>query len=158
MSIKESDLLKIIQKLRKSTIGMIIWIFLSFIVLYYMGGNECVKGVSVVQRIIETVVALLFTLIVHELIHASVMKVFNKGEVKIKLIKMEVGGFGLVTILNGELKNWQQFIMYILPFILLTVIPAIFIIQWKCLFLYLIALINCAGSYFDLLDAILILQ
>lgn len=94
----------------------------------------------------------------HELIHASAMKMFNKGEVKVKFIKMKVGGFGLVTILNGELKKWQQFIIYILPFIILTVIPSVIIIEWKCVFLYLIAIINCAGSYFDLLDAILLFE
>lgn len=152
--------MKIIKELRSSTIGMIIWVLFSFSILYHIGGNECVKGVSYGQRIIVTVVALLATLIVHELIHASAMKMFNKEEVKIKLVKMKVGGFGLETNLHGELKKWQQFIMYILPFIILTAIPTviIIIINWNCLFFYLVAIINCAGSYFDLLDAILILK
>lgn len=126
--------------------------------MYHIAGKELIKEVSLFQRIFEAIVALILTLFVHELIHASAMKLFSKGEVKIKLIKMKAGGFGFTTILQGNLEKWQKFIMLILPFVILTVLTTILFIKGDYLFFYLVAVINCAGSYFDLLDAILIFE
>jgi len=150
--------MKIIKRLRNSTAVMLVWVILSCFVLYNIGGNECIRGTTLKQRIIVTVVALLFTLIVHELIHAGVMKVFIKGEVKIKFIKMKAGRFGLATIMHGELEKWQKFIVFTLPFIILTVISIVVFIKWDIYFVYLVAVINSAGTYFDLLDTILIFE
>lgn len=152
----------IIKKLRNSNVGMIIWIFISIVVLYFMIGNESIKGVSLPRRIVTVIVAVVITIPSHEIIHAIVMKLFSKGKVTIKLkpIKLKVGGFGFRTVLQGDLKKWQKFIMFISPFLVLTVLPAsiICLLGRYSLFFYFVAVANFAGAYFDILDAILLFE
>lgn len=151
----------IIKKLRKSNVGMIIWILISFVMLHFAIGNEGIEA-SLSRRIVTAIVAVVITVPSHELIHAIAMKLFSKGKVTIKLkpIKLKVGGFGFMTVSQGDMKKWQRFIVYILPFLVLTVLPTfiIFILGKYYLFVYFLAICNCAGAYFDLLDAILLFE
>lgn len=151
----------IIKKLRNSNVGMIIWILISFAILHFTIGNACI-GVSISRRIVTAIVAVVITVPSHELIHAIAMKLFSKGKVTIKLkpIKLKVGGFGFMTVSQGDMKKSQRFIVYILPFIVLTVLPTfiIFILGRYYLFFYFLVICNCAGAYFDLLDAILLFE
>lgn len=152
----------IIKKLRNSNIGLIIWIFISIVVLYFTIGNESINGVSLPRRIVTVIAAIVITIPSHEIIHAIAMKLFSKGKVTIKLkpIKLNVGGFGFMTVLQGTLKKWQTFIVYISPFLVLTMLPVsiICILGRYSFFFYLVAVANCAGAYFDFLDAILLFE
>lgn len=150
----------IIKKLRNSNVGMLIWIFISFVALYFIIGNECIKGVTLPRKIITAIVAVVITMPFHELIHAIAMKLFSKGRVAIKPCKLKAGGFGFATVLQGNLKKWQWVIVYILPFVVLTLFPTfiICILGRYCLFFYFVAISNCAGAYIDLLDVILLFE
>ncbi len=150
--------MKVIKGLKQNSIGLVVWIFLSFFLIKFLIGN--VGEIPVLKRLFLAVAAIVFVLPTHELLHAFVMMVFSKEKVTIQPAKMPSGFWGIKTSQQGHLKSWQALIMYLFPFLLLTIIPVFMMVILKKVhfFPFIVAIGNCAGAYFDLLDTILLFE
>ena len=94
---------------------------------------------------------------IHELLHFVFMKMFHKGSVKIKCMKDPMGVPTLGTVTDGKFQKWQIVIIYLAPFVFLTLlIDAIFLFFDRIeLIFFVVSVCNCAGCLYDIIDTLI---
>lgn len=124
----------------------------TFILRY---GADLKADYSAVQRILAVAVALVFVLIVHELIHALFVKLLSKAKVTIRFAKDPMGFPTLGTVWQGCIGKWPKTAVCLAPLLLLTLVPLIClsVSGSHAIFWVFVAMLNSIGAYYDLLDA-----
>lgn len=147
-------------KLKTNPLAYIVWIILSCAVHILLLKSKINFDYQVLHRIITGIIAVCFTLPAHELLHFIFMKMFCKDDVKIKILKSPIGLPTLATVSEGKFQKWQSVIIYLAPFVCLTILfDIVFLFCSKAeLIFFVISLCNCAGCFYDIVDALIILN
>ena len=76
----------------------------------------------------------------------------------IQIMNSPMGLPTLGTVAQGDFQKWQWVIIYLVPFVGLTVVlDVIFAFCIKVEFLlYIVSLCNCAGCFYDIVDALIV--
>ncbi|MBE5939808.1 MAG: DUF3267 domain-containing protein [Lachnospiraceae bacterium] len=146
------------EKIKANPFAIVIWVILSCVIHIILFKAKVDFDYKIWQRILITIIAIIFTLPTHELIHFVFMKMFFKGDVKIKIIKDSLGIPTLATLAQGEAKKRQRIIMYLAPLVFLTLLPDIifgFCTKVHLLF-YIVPICNSAGCFYDVVDALMV--
>ena len=146
-----------LNKIKTNPLAFMIWIMLSCAVHIVLFRSKVNMDYEIWQRILTVILAIFFTLPIHELLHFVFMKVFHKGSVKIKLMKDPMGVPTLGTVTDGKFQKWQIVIIYLAPFVFLTLlIDAIFLFCYRIeLIFFIVSLCNCAGCLYDIIDTLI---
>lgn len=148
-----------LTKLKSSPIGLIVWTALvcgSFILL--MGGGYK-EAYTAAERLIWVIAALVFVFFAHELAHALTASVLCGCKIQIKLMKDPVGIPALASLFPENVGRGKKIAIYLAPLLLLTVVPTLILVfAWRHLFLIYIAMLNCVGAYFDIIDILILLS
>ena len=145
-----------LTKLKSSPIGLVLWTALvcgSFILL--MGGGYK-EAYTAAERLIWVIAALAFVFVVHELAHALTASVLCGCKIHIKLRKDPVGIPALASLFPENAGRGKKLAIYLAPILLLTVVPTLILVfAWRHLFLFYVAMLNCVGAYFDIIDILI---
>jgi len=146
-----------LKKVRENPYAMIIGVILLSMIHIVLYKAKVDFDCKIWQRILVAIIAICFTLPMHEVIHFVFMKMFCKGDVKIKIIKDTLGIPTLATFAQRASKKWQRVIIYLAPFVCLTLLPdIIFVFCTKIeLPFYIISICNSAGCFYDFIDALM---
>ena len=148
-----------LTKLKSSPIGLIVWTALvcgSFILL--TGGNYR-EAYTAAERLIWVIAALVFVFVAHELAHALTASVLCGCKIRIKLMKDPVGLPALASLFPSDAGKGRKIAIYLAPLLLLTVVPTLIsVFAWRHLLLFYIAMLNCVGAYFDIIDILILLS
>ena len=144
-----------LKKLKNNPLGQIIWIALMCGLHLLLFKSKINYDIAAWKRILLLLLAILVSLPVHELMHLLFMKVFSKGNAKIEFAKDPLGLPSLRAVLYDKVTKVQLFIIFIAPLLFITIVlDIIFIFCGKIeLFLFIIAVCNSAGCYYDVIDA-----
>lgn len=145
-----------LSKMKTDPLAYIVWLTLSCIVHILLFKSKVNFDYQVLHRIITVIIAVCFTLPMHELLHFVFMKMFCKGSVKIQIIKSPIGLPTLGTVAQGEFQKWQLVIIYLAPFVCLTIlfdIVYLFCPKVELIF-FVVSLCNSAGCFYDIIDAL----
>lgn len=146
-----------LEKIRSNQIFNYLWVLITC--LFHIGifRTKVDYDYAAWFKLVIFLVTVAVTLAVHELIHFVLMKLFCKGTVKIQFGKDPAGFPGLRTVSEGEMKKWQRIIVYLAPFVILTVaLDIAFAYMPRInLVIYIVAIGNSAGSFFDIMDALI---
>lgn len=109
---------------------------------------------SVLQRMLTAALAIVCSLFVHEGIHFVFMKLFFQGKVRLVFARDVLGIPTPGVQAEGHATKGQKIIMWLAPFLFLTVLPdVIFAFSPGIhLFFFIVAIGNCAGCYYDVMD------
>ncbi len=146
-----------LYKIKNNLFASIIWTLISCIVHLLIFKSKVNPDYQIWERLLFMLMALCFTIPIHELIHFILMKVFCKGTVKIRSAKSPIGLPSLMTEAQGEFQKWQLVIVYLAPFVLLTVlfdIVFVFCAEIELVF-FIVASCNCVGCFYDIIDALI---
>lgn len=145
-----------LQKLKTNPLAHLIWLAVTLGLHLIFFISKVDADLTVLERILRIIIAVGIIFPVHELIHFVFMKLFSKAETKIIVTKSPIGLTTLCTTSKGTFEKWQWLFIYLAPFVLLTLLlDILFIFSPKIeLTFLLISLGNCAGCYYDLIDAI----
>lgn len=149
-----------LDKARKSPYGMTIWICISSALHICFFRSHVNYDYEVIQRVSIFFRAVVFTMLMHELIHFVFLKIFSKGKVYIELAKDPVGLPCLRTTYHRDIAKWQKIVAYLAPFVFLTLmfdVAFVFCSKVELLF-FVVSMSNSAGCYFDIIDALQTLQ
>lgn len=84
------------------------------------------------------------------------MKLFGKSSVRICVMKSPLGLPTLGTVAQWMFNKWQSVIIYLSPFVWLTLLvdaALIFCQQAELIFL-VVPICNCAGCFYDIVDTL----
>lgn len=149
-----------LDKARKSPYGMAVWVCISCALHICFFRSRVNYDYEAIQKVSIVILAIAFSLLIHELIHFVFFKIFSKGKVKIEFAKDNVGFPALRTICYSEITKWQKIIAYLAPFVFLTLlfdVAFVFCPKVELLF-FVVSIGNSAGCYFDIIDALKALQ
>lgn len=149
-----------LEKVKSSPCGLVVWVGISSMLHILLFKSNINNGYQMVQRGLIGLLAIVFTLPMHELLHFVLLKIFSKDKVKIQFAKDPMGLPGLRTVYSDKITNWQKIMALLAPFTFLTLfIDLAFVFGNKVeLFFFIVAVCNCVGCYFDIIDVLRILQ
>lgn len=146
-----------LNKIKTNPLASVLWIMLSCAVHIVLFRAKVNFDYQLWQRVLMVPVAICLTLPIHELIHFVFMKMFCKGRVQIKIMKSPMGLPTLCTTSQAEFKKWQLVIIYLAPFVFLTLL--IDVILMLCteapLIFFIVSVCNCAGCFYDIIDTLI---
>ena len=146
-----------LKKLKTNPFALILWIMISCLIHIVLFRAKVNPVDQIWQRILTTILAFSLTLLMHECLHFVFMKVFCKGKVRIIVAKGPLGFPTLGTVAQAEFQPWQTVLIYLAPFVFLTLLVD-FILMFCVsieLFFFLVSICNCAGCFYDLVDALI---
>lgn len=145
-----------LNKVKRNSFAPILWMIFACTVHIVLFKTKVNFDYSIGQRILTAIIAIGFTLTVHELIHFIFMKIFYKGTVKIEFARDPLGVPALRTVAQGEAKKWQKVITFLAPFVVLTILlDIVFVFCNKIeLLFFIISVCNSAGCWFDIVAAL----
>lgn len=143
-----------IKKPNARTAAFAVWTVISCAVHILLFRGKVGMELPVLQRMLIAVVAVAFVLFVHEGIHLVFMKLFGLGKVKLIFARDKLGIPTPGVLAQKQGTKRQEIIMRLAPFVLLTLLPDILFAFYSGVHLlfFLMALANCAGCFYDLLD------
>lgn len=146
-----------LNKIKTDPFAFVIWIMLSCAVHIVLFRTKVNMDYEIWQRILTVLLAICFVLPIHELIHFVFMKMFHKGSVKIKIMKDPMGLPTLGTVTDGKFQKWQIVIIYLAPFVFLTLLTdAVFLFCDRIeLIFFIVSVCNCAGCLYDIIDTLI---
>lgn len=146
-----------LNKIKTNPLAFVIWIMLSCAVHIVLFRSKVNMDHEIWQRILTVVLAVCFVLPIHEFIHFVFMKMFCKGSVKIRIMKDPIGLPTLGTVTDGKFQKWQIVIIYLAPFVFLTLLTdAIFLFCDRIeLIFFVVSVCNCAGCFYDIIDVLM---
>lgn len=142
-----------LQKLRSNSLCALCWVIITcgFYILIF--GRYFKEAYSIRERAVFVILSLILVLAGHELVHALFATFFAPGKVKITTGKDPLGLWSLRTVFPSSLNKCQRLITCLAPFAVLTITPTIALfLGANSIFLFFLAMLNCIGSYFDLID------
>lgn len=148
-----------LYKIKTNPFASIIWLILSCTIHIILFQSKVNSNYLLWQRILYMIIAIGFTFPIHELIHFTLMKIFCKGSVEIKIIKSPIGLPTLGTEARGEFQKWQMVIIYLAPLVILTVlldILFVFFAEIELIF-FIVAVCNSVGCFYDIVETLITL-
>lgn len=146
-----------LTKLRTNPTALAVWVLLvcgSYVLLF---GAEYRENSTIRTRLPWTIIALVSVLLVHEILHAAAAMMLCKGKVKIEVARDPMGLPAMRTVFPGNIKKSSRIVICLVPFVVLTIIPTIYIIAVQpVFFLFLVAMLNGCGAFFDLVDVLIL--
>lgn len=150
-----------LDKLRKSPYGLVVWVGIVSVLHIVLFKDKIRTDYQIVQRIIFALLGFAFTVSVHELIHCFFMKLFSLRNIKIEVARDPIIGVPtLRTVGRGEVDKWKRIVIYLAPFVFLTLLLDIsFIFCTKAeLFFFVVVVCNSVGCYIDLIETLMMLR
>ena len=149
-----------LKKIKKNPFSIIVWLGIMVAIHFLLFIAKIDNDISLKIRIVSLFVAIIVILFGHEVIHFIFMRVFGCKNTKIEFAKDPIGIPGLRAIAYGEFKKWQLVIIFMAPFCLLTLLLDIILAfsEKIMLGLFIIAIGNSVGSFFDIIDTLLLFQ
>lgn len=149
-----------IKKPNARTAAFAVWTVLSCAVHILLFRGKVGMELPVLQRMLIAVVAVAFVLFVHEGIHLVFMKLFGLGKVKLIFAKDKLGVPTPGVLSERQGSKGQEIILRLAPFVFLTILPDILFAfcTGVSLFFFLVAIANCAGCFYDVMDVRAILK
>lgn len=145
-----------LKKIKTNPGAYIIWLALTCIVHIVLFGAKIRQDYQAWERIAVFLLAVCITLPLHELFHFVFMKLFGKSSVRICVMKSPLGLPTLGTVAQWTFNKWQSVIIYLSPFVWLTLLvdaALIFCQQAELIFL-VVPICNCAGCFYDIVDTL----
>ncbi len=141
---------------KDTPIAVILWFSIMCIVHIVLFRAKVNMDIPIIQRILFVLVAIMVTFPLHELIHFLFMKMFRMEDARIEKAKDPLGLPSLRAIAKGEISKWKRRIIFLAPFIIMTIIPDIifYFTDHVALIFVIIAMCNAAGCCFDFLAAL----
>lgn len=147
-----------LRKLKQDPRGLVIWLALVCGSYLLLGSAAYQAQSGFLQRLPWAILSLIVVLIGHELLHALAARILCRGKVRIELAKDPLGLPALRTVFPADVSRGRLLVIYLTPLMMLTVIPTLFItLMQPVFFLFLAAMINAVGAYFDLIDTAMLL-
>lgn len=149
-----------LKKIKENPFSIVIWLGMMVAIHFLLFIAKIDKDISLLMRIVSLFVAIIVILIGHEVIHYIFMRVFGGKNAKIEFAKDPIGIPGLRAIAYGEFERWQLVIIFMAPFCLLTLLLDIILaFTGKIMLgLFIIAVGNSVGCFFDIIDTLLLFQ
>lgn len=148
-----------LKRVKTNPYALMIWVLFSNVLHIVLFKAKVNFDYPVWQRLLVTIVIACFTLLLHESTHFIFVKIVSKRDAKIRFAKDPLGLPSMgVFFCQDELSKWQRIVIYLAPFILLTVLVDsvfIFCIDIEFLF-FIIPVCNSAGCFYDILDALIV--
>lgn len=150
-----------LNKIHKSPVFCALWTMLGLVIHFLLFRSKVNYDYQAWQRMVMALLAVVITLPVHELIHFVFMKLCYRGNIQIKIVRSPIGlpTFGTVGTYDTEkTKKWHHYIVYLAPFVFLTLIPCMifaFCSNIGLLF-FIISICNCAGCFYDILQTLIV--
>lgn len=148
-------------RLRSNPYANVAWLLFCSVAHIVLFGAKVDTHLHLWQRLLSLITAVCITLPLHELIHYALMKLFSRGgSVRIRLAKSPVGLPTLVTVTEAAFRPWQMILIYLAPFVLMTLLPDLlfaFAGRIRQVF-FLAAVCNAAGCFYDLFDALILVK
>lgn len=144
-----------LNKIKTNPIAYIVWLAASCAVHIVLFSAKVRDDYQVIVRVITLVLAVCVTLPIHELLHFVFMKMFCKGSVEIKVMKSPAGLPTLGTVAQAKFLKWQQIIIYLAPFVFMTLFVDLIIAFFTEveLIIFIVSICNCSGCFYDIIDA-----
>lgn len=147
-----------LEKLKKNPVAYAIWLAFSCTIHIVLFGAKVSSDYQVWERVASLLLAVCITLPLHEFLHFVFMKLFGKSAgVRICVMKSPLGLPTLGTVTQAKFTKWQYAIIYLAPFVGLTLLidaALIFCTQVELIF-FVIPLCNCAGCFYDIVDTLI---
>lgn len=156
----EMGVLFMLDKARTSPYGLAVWVCISSALHIVFFKSHVNNDYQVIQRFGIVILALLFSMPMHELIHFIFLKIFSKGKVIIEFAKDPVGLPCLRTTYYSKITKWQNIVSLLAPFVFLTLlfdVAFVFCPKVELVF-FVVSMGNSAGCYCDIIDALKALQ
>lgn len=146
-----------LKKIQTNPFASLVWTLLLCAVHIVIFKSKISADYQVWQRLLSMLAAVCITLPIHELLHFVFVKLFYKGDVRIKIIKSPIGLPTLGTVTDGKFQKWQLVIIYLAPFVFLTlIIDAIMIFCTEVwLLFFIVPMCNSAGCFYDILEMLI---
>ncbi len=147
-----------LNKIKTNPFASVIWLMLACVVHIVLFKAKNGSDYQPWQRVLMLLVAICLTLPIHELVHFAFMKMFCKGRVQIKIMKSPMGLPALCTTAQAEFKKWQLVIIYLAPFVFVTLLIDVILTLYAeaPLFFFIVSVCNCAGCFYDILDVLIV--
>ncbi len=140
----------------KIPVGVLLWFALSCALHIVLFRHKLDMDLPVIQRLLYAVAAIGITLPLHEVIHCLFMRLFGLKDARIETGRDPLGLPSLRAVARGEVRGWRRTVIYLSPFLLLTVVPDIlfFLNDRIALPFFIVAVSNAAGCCYDLMEII----
>lgn len=148
------------RKMKANSLAYAIWVLFSCAVHIVLFNGKVNTAVPLWQKIAMLIAGIMVMLLVHEGIHAVFMKVFRQGKVKMIFGKDKMGIPMPGVLAERRGTKGQEIVMRLAPFLLLTLLPDVtFAFRESVnLFCYVVAVGNCAGCFYDILDVCMLIH
>lgn len=144
-----------VLKLKSNPLGLAVWVVIVCGTFVFSFGSRYSELYSTKERALYVIMALAFSLVTHELVHALFAALICKCRPKIKVAKDPMGIPSLCTQYPGDVSSGKRIVICIAPFILLTAVPvALLLCGTESIFLFFVAMLNSVGAYYDILECI----
>lgn len=148
-----------LEQLKRNPLGLAVWCLLVCGGYLLLGSGAYQAQTTVAQRLPWALLALAFVLIGHELLHALAARLLCGSGVSVRIAKDPVGLPSLCTVYPANVSRGRRLVILLTPLAALTVLPTLVIaLGQPVFFLFLTAMINLVGAYFDLVDTALLLS
>lgn len=151
---------RVFRKMKGNWTAFAAWLLMACGVHILLFREKVKMDVPAVHRIAMAILAVICVLAVHEFVHFIFMKWFYKGKVRLIFGRDKLGIPMPGVMAEGRAKKWQEMVMYLAPFVFLTLLPdLIFAFSAHVhLFFFIVTIGNCAGCYYDVMDVGMILN
>ena len=142
--------------LRNNSCLAVLWILISSFLHVFLFRAKVSESFRNVQGVVIIIVTIACTLIVHEVIHWCAARLLGLKKTKIMPGKSPLGFPTLLTVFYEKSVKWKWIIIFVMPFIVLSMIPDIlFLFSERIAYpLFFMVVGNSAGCYFDLVEVI----
>jgi hypothetical protein len=140
-----------LDKDNPNSFGLIVWVSVSCIIHIFLFKRNVNDEYQLVQRVLIGIIAVVFTIPTHELIHYLFAVMFGKGKARIEFAKDPLGFPSLRTLFSERIIKWKQVVVFLAPFVFLTLLfDIVFALSARInLFCFIVSISNSAGCYFD---------
>lgn len=148
------------KKMKANSAAFALWVLLTCGAHILLFRGKVSMAQPIWQRLILAAAALGLVLLVHELIHALFMKVLIGGRVRLIFAKDKLGMPTPGVLAEKRGTKGQEAVMRLAPFALMTLLPDVIFcfLPGVELFFFIVALANCAGCFYDILDVCMLLH
>lgn len=145
-----------LDQLKKNVCAASVWVLSSSLLHSFLLRSKVNEDYKNVRGVLTIIFVVLSTILVHELIHFAVSKIFGKGKSWICFVKTPLGLPTVGVMVNAHISKMEKILFYIMPFVILTVIPdVIFLFCSKVHYtFFFLAICNSAGCYYDIIDTL----
>lgn len=148
-----------LTKLRTNPIVLAIWVVLICGIYIFLWGANIKSQYSGRERLIWVILAIVLTLIIHELVHAFTASILCKCKIDISVRQSPMGFPSLVTSFPSDAKRWKKMVIYFMPILVLTIVPTIVLaLGYEHILILFVAMLNLIGAYYDVFDICILLS